>query len=540
MTRVENFPDLLPLRGADGAVTGLFGDHGAWFGLTWGRQSLFDVHDQLRERVHAFHVGAVARQRRVWADRLEAELENGARVRAGFASADALVVEYRHHEPPEPGSDLPFLVVAAEPGRWFVVLAPRGGGVRDPDCFERNRARWNEVFARAFAGRRRAGEPLAELLLARAVTTLGWNRRAAIADLRHAGVVPSPFSYRGYWGWDSWKHAHALARYAPELAAEQLRVQFSRQRSDGMVPDTVMPRAERDNWNNSKPPLAAWALREIWTHTGDDALLAELYPACARQLLWWGAQRRFAGEALARCGGRDHRTATWDGGWDDSLRYAGVKQRDAGEGWRLFELWQPDLNGWIFAEARALADLAPRVGADPEPWAAGARALGADVAAHLWSEARGWFVDAAPPGESPGYSARESIAGVVPAWAGAASREQIGRVRAGLLDERRFATPMPFPSLAAAAPGFDGDGYWNGAVWLDHAAIALHVLGEDGAELEDRLFRALAAAGPLHECYHPLESRPCAGARQAVPQFSWTAAAIVELLHGGPRPGPGD
>jgi len=533
---VADFPDLLPLRDNHGAVTGLFSDCGAWYGLTWGGRYLLDVHDLQRGRIWPLHLGGRVVRTRVWADCLEAELDLGARIRIAFPGPQAITLEWCHDEPPDPSTDLPFTVVRAGPERWLVVVAPEGGGVRDPDCFERNRRRWNALFARAFAGNRFAGWLPAETILARAVATLFWNHRAPLGDVPAPGVFPSSLAYRAYWGWDSWKHAHALAALDPALAAGQLRAQFSGQRSDGMVPDTVLPRASEDNWRNTKPPLAAWALEAVWAASGDRSLVAELLPLCSAFLHWYEEHRRREGAVLVQPGGRDLETAMWDTGWDDSLRFAGLPLQPCPDDWLLLDCWPADLNGWLLVEYRAVARLERVAGGDPRPWEERADALQDAILRELWDPELAFFLD-----RQPGAGRRRpllSAAGWVPAWAGALPPAELGRLRRVLQDPRRFATPMPFPTLAADQEGHDPDGYWNGSVWLDHAALAVAVLGEEGEEAARRLFRHACAAGPLWECHSPVSGEPCRGARPAVAQFSWTACAFLEMARDSLRPAP--
>lgn len=525
---VGDFPDLLPLRHA-GAVTGLFSDHGSWLAATWGDGALLELHDTLRGTVQPCELGAPARLRAVWMDRLEASLANGAEVSIGFAADGSLAIEYRHEWPPEISCELRWAVERRGPRQWWVLIgeSPCAAAVPD-DLWQRNRTRWNAALARACAGLR-GSSARDRLLLARAVATLLWNRRAAVRGLLDQGVIPSPFAYRGFWGWDSWKHAHALAWIDPELGLAQLRAQFAGDDPAAMVPDTVMPDPRLDNRRNTKPPMAAWALDALRHAGAGEAAVARLRARCAGWLRWWGEHRRLPGEVLFRCGGVDHETATWDSGWDLSARFAGVPLEPHGE-WRLFALWPPDLNAYLLAEFAAMARLEAAGGGDAAPWRKRAEEQARLLRERLWDAARGAFCDHRPDGRSTGIL---SAAAWLPVWAGAASREQATAVRALLRDPRHFATPLPFPALAASEPAFDPDGYWNGGVWLDHAALAVQVLGQEGAELRERLLDAVAARPAFYECYSPLSGQPCQGARPAVPQFSWSAAAIVEILRGG-------
>ncbi len=525
--RCAELAELLPLR-AGGRRTGLFSDHGSWLAVCWGSDSLFELHDTLRDRVHVLDLGAPAGWREAFPDRLEAALEDGARVRLAFASAERLVVEHRHDRPPAVGCDLRWELARVEDGVWWILL---GDDPAEPpaDLFERNRARWDAWFTAA-AAQLVAPSPRDLRLAARAVTTLEWNRRAPVRALPAAGVVPSPFAYRGYWGWDSWKHARALARFDPELGLDQLEAQFSAAGPDGMVADTAMPDAARNNLANTKPPMAAWALVALQRAGADPARVAGLRKRCVEQLRWWSRHRRARGELAFRHGGRDHETATWDTGWDLSVRFEATHLEPHGD-WLLFDLWQPDLHSYLLVEFRALAELTAAEGGDPAPWRERAEQLERWIRDTLWDAERGFFCDRSVGGASTGV---RSAAGWLPLWAGAASPEQAAAARAVMLDPAHFASPVPFPALACSEPGFDPDAYWNGGVWIDHAVLGAAAAGEEGAPLRERLLDAVDALPAFYECLSPRSGEPCHGARPAVPQFSWSAAAVLELLAGGP------
>lgn len=535
---VDRFRDVLPLRDSTGRATGLFSDHGSWFGVVWGLSQLLEIRNLADGKIYSIDVGSPLKAARSYADQQEFVLLDGRRGRLGFVDAHTLLVEIDGSARPKVDG-IPPHKVFGEANAWQILI---GDGERElqappPDVFERNRERWDGYFAAAFEGMDRPDNPTSQTLLARSVTTLLWNWCGPCPTLPHSGVIPSPFAYRGFWAWDSWKHAYALAHFAPELAAEQLRAQFYRQQNDGMVPDTVFPDAEQDNWRNTKPPLAAWALDFLVSRTDDDAVAAELYPRCALQMEWFGIARRKKGETLFRAGGTDHTTATWDTGWDKCSRFKNVGlERHAS--WMLLDLWQPDYNAYIYNELRALARLAKRLGDQraSDRWAAEAEALGAAITRALWNEAKQCFCDVrASDGASTGI---RSAACWLPVWAGACDDYQAQAVRELLKSPNHFDTTMPFPTLAASEATFNPDGHWNGGVWADHTAYAIQILGEDGRAERERIRDHLAQRETLYECYSPIDGQPGRGNRPAVSQFSWTAAAGVVVPHGGPRPTP--
>jgi len=533
---VEKFPDLLPLRNRAGQAIGLFSDHGSWLGVVWGESCLLEIRDYVSGLAHPFDLGSPLRQATSWPDRQVATLLDGTELRLGFTADGDLIVEILCPAAPQPQCPLPHRVLAMGVGRWWVHIGPGAEDANaplDPNLFDANRARWNERFQSVFSGTNRPDNPTSQVLLARAITTLMWNYRAPRENLPNAGIIPSPFTYRGYWAWDSWRNAHAVAWFDCELASEQLRTQLGRQQGDGMVADTVMPDPAEDNWNNSKPPMAAWGLLAIWRRTNDAETLADLYPKCAAQLRWWMRARRVPGEILFRAGGVSHQTAVWDSGWNPCHRFADIPLVASGS-WQLLDLWQPDLNAFILNEFHAIAAMAKAAGDDPRPWQSEAEQLEMAIQRALWNESLGCFCDVrASNGASTGI---RSAACWLPLWVGAASAHQRQRTLESLLAPTHFGTPMPFPALATSEQEFDPDGYWNGSVWADYAAFAFYVLGDQGAPLRERMRDHLALKESLFECYSPLDGNPAHGGRPAGPQFSRTAAAGIEVLHGGPHP----
>ncbi len=543
---VEKFCDFLPLRNQAGRAIALFSDYGSWLGITWGIDCLLEIRDTLGGEVYSLDLGSSLHQAKSYPDRQEAVLRDGRRLRIGFSESGNLLIEIRAAEDGSTSDadsgqikcKLPYRTESVNGALWLLIGADATScDMPTADQFERTRQRWDEYFERAFTGMQRKENPTSQVLMARGVATLLWNLRAPIENLPYYGVIPSPFYHRGFWAWDSWKHAHALAYFAPDLAADQLRTQFHRQQGDGMVPDHIKPNPRDDNWCNTKPPMAAWALHHIWQRTGDEELVRELFPKCEAQLDWWCHARRMPGEALFRPGGVDFLSATWETGWDESYRFKGVDLVPYGS-WHLFDMWTPDLNAYICNDYAAMAKLAAVIGEDPQPYQREADYLAAAISRALWNEAKGCFCDLrASNGASTGVI---SAASFVPLWIGIGSDVQRQGVLKLMTSTSHFWTDVPFPSLSAAEAEFDPHGFWDGSVFNDHAAIAFYILGERAGEARDRMRDYLAKHEAYFECYSPLDGAPVRGGRPAVPQFSWGAAAALEVLHGGPFPATND
>lgn len=204
-------------------------------------------------------------------------------------------------------------------------------------------ARWAGYLARATedvpAARRRTA--------VKCVQTLVTNWRSPAGQIRHDAVTPSLSNkwFNGAWAWDTWKQAVGTAVFAPGLAADQIRAMFDHQvrpgssdrpRDAGMIPDCIFyndPSTGGGNWNerNSKPPLASWAVWEVYRHGGDRAFLREMLPKLTAYQQWWYRDRDHDREGLCEYGAtvdpgnatpEDCRqAAAWESGMDNAPRF---------------------------------------------------------------------------------------------------------------------------------------------------------------------------------------------------------------------------
>jgi putative isomerase len=436
------------------------------------------------------------------------------------------------------------LVLVRRPSDGDSERRQAAAAVADPDAaFTRNRQRWQGYLDRALGGNapllRRAD---CRRLAVKAVMTLMGNWRAPAGALRHDGLIPSGAVgyFNGFWAWDSWKHAVALAEFAPELARSQVRAMLERQDDAGMVPDCVFADSAQDNWLNSKPPLAAWAVDAVYAATGDREFVRAAYPRLLRYHRWWHARRDRDGDGLCEYGAtRDDLTAAkWESGMDNAARFDAARLRPNGPGAWTLDQASADLNAYLYAEKRCLARLA-RLAERPGDAVRLDREAGRlrdAIRRRMFQTKNGVFADIRL--DDGAFVAAPGPEAWIPLWAGAAARGQAARVRDALMDPTRFRTRLPFPTLSAAHPAVTEDGYWRGPVWLDQAHFGLAGLRRYGfhreadaltEQLLASLEGALAAGPPLRENYDPHSGR---GLR--APNFSWTAAHLLLILRDRP------
>ncbi len=83
-----------------------------------------------------------------------------------------------------------------------------------------------------------------DILIPKSIFTLLNNRQSATGGLKHEGVYPSYTGFPGFWAWDSWKHAYALAAIEPELAKNCIRSMYDYQDTCGMIADCKMQKSK--------------------------------------------------------------------------------------------------------------------------------------------------------------------------------------------------------------------------------------------------------------------------------------------------------
>ncbi|MBT6440050.1 MAG: trehalase, partial [Flavobacteriales bacterium] len=164
-------------------------------------------------------------------------------------------------------------------------------------------------------------------LVAKTILTLQNNTRIGAGELKHRGIFPS-YHYKwflGFWAWDSWKHAAAVTHYNPELAKDQIRAIYDFQLDNGFIVDCIYrdTTIEKHNYRNTKPPLSAWAVWNIYKHDGDIDFVREMYPKIVKQHHWWYKFRDYDKDGVCEYGSSDVTlvAAKWESGMDNAVRF---------------------------------------------------------------------------------------------------------------------------------------------------------------------------------------------------------------------------
>jgi glycogen debranching enzyme len=399
------------------------------------------------------------------------------------------------------------------------------------------------------------------------------------ANWTGGSTVPSRRQYPHQWGWDTAYIAIGWSWLDPARAATELESLLAGQWDDGRVPHIVFHPDVPDDayfpgpsfWRGptsgiTQPPLHARAALEVAQRGAGDDFLRRAFPRLAAQHAYLAGRRDAGGGGLAAI------VHPWESGLDDSpawdaplaaveLPPDGVEPyqrqdrrhvdpserpsdaaydrfvhlarsyRDRGyadDGERAFLVEDPLFNAiWLWS-THALAEIAARIGEDAGPFREAAAGIHAALLARLWDGERfrprdlvaGRLLDP------------RTVLGLGPLLDPDLPPEVLDAL-AGELSSPHFRSGrgIGVASFDLLAPEFDRRRYWRGPVWANLnwlLARGLRGHGLDGpaAELDRTTVRLIEHSG-MREYFDPLT-----GDGLGAYEFSWTAAAVTDILGG--------
>ncbi|MGV8090360.1 MAG: trehalase family glycosidase [Mangrovibacterium sp.] len=401
----------------------------------------------------------------------------------------------------------------------------------------KTRDRWMNWFSQVKAKPEFANEKAYRTIPVKAIETLMTNWRSAGLLSKYDGMYPSYKRYLGFWAMDSWKHAFALADFAPQLAKDQILGMYDLQDSLGMIADVINFNGSV-NWRNTKPPISGWAVWEVFEKTRDFSFLEVLYPKLYRYHYWWYANRDHDRNGLCEWGSTDGtvEAAKWESGMDDGIRFDNRKMLRNNDNAYSIDLESVDLNSFLFAEKICLSHMAKILGKvdDEKTFISEAAALKKQIRDKMFDPQTGFFYDIDLQSKLP--LSIKGNEGWVPLWAKVATPEQAQAVVKIMLDPLKFNSKIPFQSVSMDEKQFDPNDGYRGAVWLDQVYYGIAGLRNYGFEKEadlltrkvfDHMEGLLNSSDPVWENYNPVTGQ---GLRAS--NFSWTASHLLLLYSG--------
>ncbi|QOD60715.1 family 78 glycoside hydrolase catalytic domain [Polaribacter haliotis] len=414
--------------------------------------------------------------------------------------------------------------------------SPVKEGKSEIELFAENRKRWLNYFNEITKPNTKwLKDENNQRIAAKSLQTLITNWRTPAGNLEGEGIYPCLGYFNGYWAWDSWKHAAALVDIAPDLAKKQIEGMFMFQNEAGMVGDVVRYYKRDDNWRDSKPPLAGWAVWLAYEATNDKDFLEKIYPKLVKYHNWWYKERDANKNGLCEYGSTDgtHQAAAWESGMDNAARFDDakvVKQTYGG----TYNQESVDLNTYLWQEKGFLSKMAKALGKqqDAANFSKEANELKDKINDRFWDEKDGYFYDWS-------LSNKKMIKivgseGWTPLFANLASEDQAKRVKDVMLNPEMFNTYVPLGTLAVNDSKYEKDGYWKGSIWVDQIYFGVKALrnygyNKEADELQERTLKNLEGISepgvPIRENYDPLSGIGYRGV-----QFSWSAGHLLMLL----------
>lgn len=375
----------------------------------------------------------------------------------------------------------------------------------------------------------------------------------------YAYAPPSPTHYYWQWYWDSCFHAIVWRRFQPERARMELTSLLNGGQEDGFIGHTIfwdrpvdlrrrwtynISSRDADNTSTIQPPLLAWAWRIA---VGDPAE----EPRIAAHHRWLEANRDLDGDGLLWIVQPD------ESGLDSSPKFDPVWGRRAHAHVGFISLIQRnrrrqwDARRILDAGGPLLCEVVVNVLWCLARQAAGEPSITPAIVERFWNQRTGLFCDVARgkvarPAELDPFAGDHRIR--TSTWSALAPLalpdlpEEIGRrlVEEHLLDEGRYWTPYPAPSVSVSEPSFEPRDwetwlvrrYWRGPTWINASWLLWMGLLRLGYEQQARqMAQALCAAYAREgsrEFYEPFT-----GEGLGAKEFGWSTL-IAELADPDP------
>ncbi len=267
-------------------------------------------------------------------------------------------------------------------------------------------------------------------------------------------TTPDRVPHRFMWLWDSAFHAMAFAQYNVEMAKDCIRAVLSLQQEDGFIAHMMSPQGRISEI--TQPQVLSWGVWSVYQKDKDKEFLRECAPALAKFLIWTMKNRDKNGNGLlewftepdyteCKCG---------ESGLDNSPRFDFDIDLDA-----------IDFSTYLCNDAKYLSLIYEELDdtKHAEYFYSVHESVKEKINALLWHEEDGLYYDRLFDGNLTRVASSSSF---LPMFAGICSQAQADKMVKTLLDENRFWTAMPIPSMPKDSEYYDAD-MWRGCSWLN-------------------------------------------------------------------------
>ena len=267
-------------------------------------------------------------------------------------------------------------------------------------------------------------------------------------------TTPDRVPHRFMWIWDSSFHSMAFAEYDLDMAKDCIRSVLVTQEEDGFL--SHMMGVDGGFSNVTQPQVLGWGVWNIFKKDGDKAFLAEVAPGLEKFLVWTMKNRDKNNNGLlewltepdyteCKCG---------ESGLDNSPRFDFEQEMDA-----------IDFSVYLCNDAKYLSFIYEALGnvEKAQYFKSVHESVKEKINALMWSEEDGLYYDRMFDGTLTRVATPASF---LPMFAGICPQERADKMVKVLLDENRFWTALPVPTMPKDSPFYEKD-MWRGCSWLN-------------------------------------------------------------------------
>ncbi len=431
-----------------------------------------------------------------------------------------------------------------------------------------NEERWQKYIANILKINK---DVLYEDLIIKSLQTLVSNWRSPAGVIKNNFIIPS-ITYQdfiGAWSWDTWKIVVGVAQFDTNLAQESLEAMFDFQISDddevrphdvGMIPDCIFFNyspargGSGFNWNerNSKPPIAAWAVYEIYKLSKDVNFLKKMYPKIVAYNNWWNDNRSVNKDFILQYGGTVDdqndfanensiiEAAAWESGMDNAPRFdwdrakvQKVFKKDVLIGYVIDQI-SVDLNSFNYLDFISLKEIAKilKKDKDIDGYENAAQQISQFINEYMYNEETKFYYDIKSIDKRKVVDYGKGMEGILPLFAKLATQEKAKKIIENI-HEKNYNQFVPFPSVSVNNSRFSENDYWRGPVWVDQLYFGVQGIANYGyldfaKELAIKAIKnmdGLLDNAPIRENYNSLT-----GHGLATTNFSWSASLILIII----------
>lgn len=267
-------------------------------------------------------------------------------------------------------------------------------------------------------------------------------------------TTPDRVPHRFMWLWDSVFHAISFAEYNMDMAKDCIRSILCMQDEDGFIAHMYNPYGKISEI--TQPQVLAWGTWHLFKKDGDREFLKECAPKIQKFLDWTIKNRDKDNNGLlewftepdyteCKCG---------ESGLDNSPRFDFDVDMDA-----------IDFSTYLCNDSKYLSYIFEELGdsKNAKHYLGVHESVKNKINQLLWCEEDGLYYDRLFNGKLTRVS---SFASFLPMFAGICSKEQAEKMVKVLLDENKFWTQTPIPSMPKDSEFYDID-MWRGCSWLN-------------------------------------------------------------------------